>query len=70
MNKIFDFAEEEEEEEDVIATSGNQHNLGDITEEIKDEARKLASSSKGLDIETFQRKHKIHILNVNELLKG
>ena len=49
-----------------IATSGSPV----ITKEIKAEARKLAESSKGLDIAAFQRKHRIHVMNVDQLLHG
>jgi len=59
----FDFMAENEEL-DETDTSGNPD-----MEAIKVEARKLAGSSKGLDIEVFQRKHKIHIMHVDELLK-
>jgi len=69
MNKLFDFVSEEEED-DVIATGGNPLDPGTITEEMQNEARKLAASSRGLDIESFQRKHRIHIFNVDKLLKG
>ena len=50
-----------------IATSGNQ---GEITPEIKAEAIKLAESPEGLDIAKFQKKHKLHIMNIDEILKG
>lgn len=39
-----------------------------ITQEIKDEARVLAESPKGLDIAAFQRKHNIYVMNMDELL--
>ena len=39
-----------------------------ITEEIKNAAKKLAESAKGLDIAAFQRKHNVQIMNVEELL--
>lgn len=39
-----------------------------ITEEIKDAAKKLAGSAKGLDIASFQREHNIQVMNVEELL--
>ena len=50
-----------------IATSGSPNV---ITAKIIAEARKLAESSKGLDIAAFQRKHHIYVMNVDELLKG
>ena len=50
-----------------IATSGSPNV---ITAEIRAEARKLAESSKGLDIAAFQKKHHIYVMNVDELLKG
>ena len=49
------------------ATSGNPNV---ITAKMVAEARKLAESSKGLDIAAFQKKHHIYVMNVDELLKG
>lgn len=58
-------------EEDEIATGGNQKSVpNSITKEIRDEAIKLAESSKGLDIAAFQRKYNIYVMNVDELIKG
>ena len=54
-----------------IATGGNQTSgPNQITKEIREEAIKLAESSKGLDIAAFQRKHNISVMNVDELIKG
>lgn len=53
--------------EKKTATSGG---LNVITAKIKAEARKLAESSKGLDIAAFQKKYHIYVMNVDELLKG
>lgn len=47
------------------ATSGSPN---PITQEIKDEARTLAESPKGLDIAAFQRKHNIYVMKMDELL--
>jgi len=69
MSGVFDFISNKGDG-DEIATGGDQTDPGAITEEMKEEAKKLAASSKGLDIAEFQKKHKIHILNVDELLKG
>lgn len=70
MSGVFDFISDKDSGE--IATGGNPKKVdpGTITDEMRDEAKKLASSPKGLNIEAFQRKHKIHVLNVDELLKG
>lgn len=65
----FDFVNDDESDDKNIepktATSGSP-NI--ITPEIKAAARKLAESSKGLDIAAFQREHNIYIMNVEELL--
>jgi len=67
----LDFLNEESE----IATSGSPSEIATgggpnvITSEIYAEARKLAASSKGLDIAKFQKKYNIHVMNVDELLK-
>lgn len=39
-----------------------------ITKEVKEAAKELAASAKGLDIADFQRKHNIQIMNIEELL--
>lgn len=65
----FDFGLKDQVDE--IATSGSPNHPNhpnQITQEIKDEARKLAESSKGLDIAAFQRKYNIQVMNVDELL--
>jgi len=62
-----DTANKKEGKHDVIATSGNP---GEITEEIAKEARRLAGSPEGLDVAAFQRKYKLHVMNVDEILKG
>ena len=49
------------------ATSGNP---GEITPEIKAAAIKLAESPEGLDIAKFQKKYKLHVVDVDEILKG
>ena len=53
--------------EKKTATSGSPNV---ITAEIRTEAKKLAESSKGLDIAAFQRKYHIYVMNVAELLEG
>jgi len=67
----FDFMSAEEEENTTSASKTEQTATGSnlTMEEVKKEARKQAASPKGLDIEAFQRKYKIHIMNVDELLK-
>lgn len=73
MNDNFiAFADEIETEQiDRIASSGNQTSgPNGITKEIREEAIKLAESSKGLDIAAFQKKHNISVMNVDELIKG
>lgn len=56
---------------DEIASSGSQKKSpNQITDEIREEAVKLAESPKGLDIAAFQKKHNIYVMNVDELLKG
>lgn len=70
----FNFMQESKDDknestiEKEIATSGSPL-VGSITPEIKAEAKRLAGSPKGLDIDAFQRKYKIHIMNVDEVLK-
>lgn len=71
---IFSNKEDEIEswkKSDEIATGGNQTGgPNQVTKEIRDEAIKLAESSKGLDIAAFQRKYNISVMNVDELIKG
>jgi len=68
MSKDFNFVMgNKEQKEKEIATSGSP-NI--ITAKIQTEARKLAESSKGLDIAAFQKKYHIYVMNVDELLKG
>lgn len=63
----MDFLKDKYKEEKEVETATSGHpNV--ITPEICAEARKLAESPKGLDIAKFQRKHNIHIMNVDELL--
>lgn len=62
----FNFvAETKKKKQEKIATSGSSNV---VTDEIRVQARKLAESSKGLDIAAFQRKHNIQVMNVEELL--
>lgn len=67
FEKVINAENEDDTPNVETATSGNH---GVITDEIKAEARRLAESPKGLDIAAFQRKYKIHVMNVDELLKG
>ena len=76
MSDDFNFMTDSKEKK-KIATSGNPKKKtatsgspNVITAEIKAEARKLAESSKGLDIAAFQKKHHIYVMNVAELLEG
>lgn len=65
----FDFVKNKPEQKmktkKEIATSGNPQG---ITPAIKAAARKLAESSKGLNIAEFQRKYNIHVLDIESLL--
>jgi len=65
----FNFVDEAES-----ATSGspekNVEVTGGITEDIRIEAKRLAESPEGLDIAAFQKKHKLHIINIDEILRG
>ena len=78
MNDDFNFMTDPKEEK-KIATSGSlkekkktatSGSPNVITAKIKAEARKLAESSKGLDIAAFQKKYHIYVMNVDELLEG
>jgi len=65
----FDFMAEDNKIEETKETESQTATGGSLSrEEIKAEAKKLAGSSKGLDIEAFQRKYKIHIMHIDELL--
>ena len=63
----FDFMEVEEVE-DEIATSGNP--VGELTAEVIAEARQLAESGKGLDINKFFTLHHLVNVNLDRLLHG
>lgn len=60
-----DFNFMEESTDDETATSGN---LGAVTNDIIREAKRLAVSPEGLDIAAFQRKYKIHVMNIDDIL--
>ena len=63
----FDFINEEEDEHE-IATSGNP--VGELTAEVIAEARQLAESPKGLDINKFFMKYHLVGVNLDNLLHG
>jgi len=76
MSDDFDFIQEDESEEET-ATSGNPKvseaelsNIGALTPEIIAEARKLAQSKKGLEIDAFFKKYSLVNMNLDRLLHG